>query len=139
MAQLMLEIRDPFQLQSRRNAAGSPIPLFIGAFVDVTIPAQTFKDVFIIPANALRDQNTVYLKNEGALEIRPVEVAYVKKEEVFIAKGLREGEKLITSPLKGAAPGLKIRVAGKRGKSRTEDGPFKEQEFEHESRQGQGH
>ncbi len=109
MAQLMIEVNDPFRLSVPKEEAS--IPLFIGSFVDVVIPSETLTDVFIIPAYALRDQNTVYLKNKQILEIRAVEVTYVNKDEVFISQGLQEGEQLILSPLKGAASGMKVRTA----------------------------
>ena len=123
MGQLLIEIQDPFQLKASRLLENAPIPLFIGAFVEVTIPAQTFRNVFIIPAHALRDQNTVYLENEGLLEIRPVVVVYIQKDEVFISKGVQAGEKLITSPLKAAVSGLKVRVAEKDGPSAEDQRP----------------
>ena len=117
MAQLLIEIQDPFQLKASHHLENPSIPLFIGAFVEVAIPAQTFRNVFIIPAHTLRDQNTVYLEKEGLLEIRSVAVAYIQKDEVFISNGVQAGEKLITSPLKAAVPGSKVRVAGEEGQS----------------------
>ena len=122
MAQLLIEIQDPFQLKAPYQHDNPPISLFIGAFVEVAIPAQTLRNVFIIPAHALRDQNTVFLEKEGLLEIRPVAIAYTQKDEVFISNGIRAGEKLIISPLKGAVTGLKLRVAGKKGQSRENQG-----------------
>ena len=123
MGQLLIEIQDPFQLKASRQLENAPTPLFIGAFVEVNIPAQTFRNVFIIPAHALRDQNTVYLEKGGLLEIRPVVVDYIQKDEVFISNGVQTGEKLITSPLKAAVSGLKVRVAEKDGQSAEDQRP----------------
>ncbi len=128
MAQLLLEVEDPFHLNapSAEEAANS-IPLFIGSFVDISIPAQTLRSVFVIPAHALREQDTVWVAKEGKLEIRPVEVAYIDKDEVFISKGLNDGDQLITSPLKGAAPGLKVRIEGEAATvNKPESAPVKE-------------
>lgn len=110
MAQLLITVSDPFRL--KYQASEMTLPLFIGAFVDVFIPAQTYEEIFIIPAQALHEQNTVYLFDNGQLEIRPVSVAYRNKGEVFIQEGLHDGEQLIVSQLKGAAVGLKVRAEG---------------------------
>jgi len=37
------------------------MPLFVGAFVDVTIPGRQLENVVNIPAQALRDQDTVWI------------------------------------------------------------------------------
>jgi hypothetical protein len=44
--------------------AGFKIPLFIGSFVDVKIPGRQLADVVRIPAKALRDRDTVWVRSD---------------------------------------------------------------------------
>jgi multidrug efflux pump subunit AcrA (membrane-fusion protein) len=108
MTQLVLTVNDPFHLN--RFGDNGALPLFMGTFVDVLIPARRLENVIVIPATALRDANTVWVAQQDLLEIRPVDVLRVEDDEVFLAAGLEEGERLIVSPLKGAANGLKVRT-----------------------------
>ncbi len=140
MVQLILEVNDPFGLgpspvtfPSEANPRTSetglsksvnindnnqylPIfsfPLFIGAFVDISIPGRRLGNVIQLPVNALRDRNTVWRVDAGELEIRTVEIAHIEGDNAYISAGLEPGDKVVTSPLKGVANGLKVRLAGK--------------------------
>lgn len=108
MAQLLLTVNDPFHL-NRQGSLGA-LPLFMDAFVDVIIPARRLENIVTIPVAALREQNTVWVARQDRLEIRPVDVIRIERDEVFLAAGLEEGELLVVSPLKGAADGLKVRT-----------------------------
>ena len=139
MVQLIAEVIDPFQLNisPRRNDKGisgngafeikkevtfkeeTPkkadslnIPLFIGSFVDVKIPGRQLTDVVRIPAKALRDRDTVWVVVNNELQIRNVKIAHIDLDNVYISGGVQIGEKIVTSPIKGASKGLKIRVVG---------------------------
>ena len=154
MVQLIAEAKDPFRLKNLhetqknenfgsavvqiRNLGSvkteipdkpqfSNIPLFVGAFVDVRIPGRQLENVFKVPAQALRDRDTIWIVSEkldpdsvtGALElqVRRVQIAHLDQDNVFISKGIKPGERIIISPIKGAANGLKIRIAGNSKKS----------------------
>jgi len=39
-------------------------------------------------------------------------IAHLDQNNVFLSGGIKPGEKIIISPIKGAADGLKIRLAG---------------------------
>ena len=137
MIQLIAEVKDPFLLrkkdritvkkipknkfsQSKKNQnlqsdfnetkSYSEIPLFMGAFVDVHIPGRQLKNVVQIPARALRDRDTVWIAMGNELKIRSVKVAHVDLDNVYLSAGVEPGEKIIISPIKGAANGLKIKL-----------------------------
>lgn len=118
MVQLVIEIIDPFNLRAYKAASTSTIPLFIGAFVDIKIPAKTLNNIFVIPSHALHDETNIWIAVKDRLEVHTVDVVYVDKSEIFISGGVAEGELLIVSPLKGAANGLKIRIEGKEKESK---------------------
>ena len=138
MIQLIAEVKDPFLLSKRNNIkekniseykyrkskinqnlqsdfngkeSFSEIPLFIGAFVDVNIPGRQLKNVVQIPALALRDRDTVWIALGNELNIRSVRVAHVDRDNVYLSEGVVPGEKIIISPIKGAANGLKIKFS----------------------------
>ena len=165
MVQLIAEANDPFRLKrmaqvkaKKKKPSGtvqinktevanpenpvipetSNMPLFVGAFVDVTIPGRQLKNVVTIPTQALRDRDTVWIaletfpkasvleatetkdsapKNISAqrnieLQVRRVQIAHLDQDNVFLSGGIKPGEKIIISPIKGAADGLKLRLAG---------------------------
>ena len=139
MVQLIAEVRDPFQLkisleQNEKEISGNgsvkikkiepfkkeipekedffKIPLFIGSFVDVKIPGRQLTDVVLIPAKALRDRDTVWVVVNKQLQIRNVKIAHIDLDNVYISGGVKIGEKIVISPIKGASKGLKVRIAG---------------------------
>ena len=92
------------------------IPLFLGAFVDVVIPGRQLENVVHIPAKALRDRDTVWIVSEEKIQVRNVKIAHVDFDDVYLSGGIRIGEKIITSPVKGAANGMKVQFAGMKRK-----------------------
>jgi len=61
----------------------------------------------------LRNGNTVWLRAQRELQIRTVEVAHQDGDTVFLSSGIEADARVIISPLKGAADGLKVREAGR--------------------------
>lgn len=110
MVRLVLEVADPFRLKQRKAAAPA---LLIGSFVEVEIEGRQLADVVRIPAVALRDGNTVWVRDRRTLQIRAVEIAHQDGDTVFLRSGLDAEARVIVSPLKGAADGLKVREAGR--------------------------
>ena len=138
MIQLIAEVKDPFLLSKKdlakvRNFSKkihkdnsknlklkseykekksfSEIPLFVGAFVDVHIPGRQLRNVIQIPARALRDRDTVWIAMGNELKIRNVKIAHIDLDNVYLSSGVMPGEKIIISPIKGAANGLKIKLS----------------------------
>ena len=141
MVQLIAEVDDPFQMKNNsrsKNPQNSEtinlternkdkleisvnrqvinIPLFLGAFVDVVIPGRQLENVVHIPAKALRDRDTVWIASQGEIQVRTVKIAHVDFDDVYLSGGIRIGEKIITSPVKGAANGMKVQLAGMKKK-----------------------
>jgi hypothetical protein len=92
--------------------AEATIPLFVGAFVDVKISGRQLVDVVKIPAKALRDRDTVWVVVNKELQVRNVKIAHIDLDDVYLSGGVRIGEYIIISPIKGASNGLKVRIAG---------------------------
>jgi RND family efflux transporter MFP subunit len=116
MARLVVAIQDPYLLD-KPGAPGQPA-LAIGSFVEVSFTGRTMTDIFVVPRPALRDHNTVWVMTaDNLLAIRPVQIARLERDEVFISEGLAVGERLILTNLSGAANGMKLRSAEPGGES----------------------
>ena len=80
--------------------------------MDVVIPGRQLENAVHIPAKALRDRDTVWIASQGEIQVRTVKIAHVDFDDVYLSGGIRIGEKIITSPVKGAANGMKVQLAG---------------------------
>jgi multidrug efflux pump subunit AcrA (membrane-fusion protein) len=71
------------------------------------------EEVFVLPRQALRDNNTVWIMaDDKLLKIKPVKPIRTEKDEVFIKDGITPGDKIILTNLTGAANGMKLRAIG---------------------------
>ncbi len=100
------EVRDPFG-----KAAKDGVPLAPGLFVTAKISGEAVENAVIIPRSALRGKDQVYIAaSDETLQIRPVTVRASDRDRAIIMAGLSAGESVVTSPIRGAAEGMKIDV-----------------------------
>jgi len=86
-------------------------PLAAGLFVKVEIQGRKLEAATVIPRSALRENNIVWVVDEnGLLSFRPVEVARLFPDNVILKSGLREGEMIVTSPIKAVTDGMRVRI-----------------------------
>ncbi len=103
------QVEDPYG-----TGADNGAPLAAGLFVTASIQGRQIEDSVIIPRTALRGNDQVYVAtDDNTLEIRQVTVASSDRTRAILIGGLRPGEKVITSPVRGAAEGINIAVAGR--------------------------
>ncbi len=101
------EVADPYG-----KGADGGVPLASGLFVNVKIDGREVVNSIVVPRTALRGSDTIYIANKDkTLSIRTVKVASSTKDMVVITTGLSSGEKVITSPIRGVADGMKIELA----------------------------
>lgn len=85
------------------------VPLAVGLFVDAIVRGPRIDNVFIIPTKALYGRNRVYVVNdENLLERRTVQAAAITSSTVTILAGLQDGDKIVTSPLRGNDAGDEV-------------------------------
>ncbi len=112
MARLVVSIKDPYLLKNT-GSQGQPA-LAIGSFVDISFKGRVMTDIFALPRQALRDNNTVWIMDDDKLlRIRPVTAVRLERDEVFLSEGLETGERIILTNLTGAADGMKLRSANR--------------------------
>lgn len=108
MARLLVSVPDPLG----RETNGKSLPhLLIGSFVRVAITGRTLTEVVAIDRALLRGGDTVWLMNaKNELEIRPIEIVYRNREQVFLSGGLKKGERIVVTDLAAPLAGMPLRT-----------------------------
>ena len=102
------EVEDPYDAGADDGA-----PLAAGLFVKASINGRAIENGVIIPRTALRGDDRVFIaRADDTLEIRDVAVVSSTRDRVVLASGVAPGERVITSPVRGAADGIELAVAG---------------------------
>ena len=110
MARILVSVANPLDLKSGEAISQ---PLLIGEYVRVEIEGSELDDVVRISRSALRDGENVWIINDdGALDIRHVEVVWRDTDTVLVRDGLRNGERIVTSALAAPVKGMKVLVRG---------------------------
>ena len=108
---VVIEVDEPTPGDSMIPAADRLKP---GMFVTVRIQGRQVKNVHRLPRHLVHDGDTVYLAADDQLSVRPVTILRRFKKTVLISHGLSDGDLVVTTPLSGAVPGMRIRVEGLR-------------------------
>jgi len=83
--------------------------LLPGSFVDVRISGRTLSKVVSVPRHAIRDEQSVWVFDNGSLRVREVEVLRADRQQTLISSGLEEGELVIISSLDAVTEGMTVR------------------------------
>ena len=112
MARLVVSINDPYLLNGL-GEMGQPA-LALGSFVDISFTGRTMAEIFALPRQALRDNNTVWVvTDDNRLRVKTVKTVRLERNEVFINEGIASGDRVILTNLTGAANGMKLRAANR--------------------------
>lgn len=128
MARVLLRLPDPLRLSNSLRQKNSTDPsgrparkgdiALLGSFVKVSIEAGSLDGVYPVPRKALRDNNRVWvLSRKSTLEIRDVEIAWHRKDDLLVSSGLNPGDRLITSRIQSPLPGMKLMAEGMKNKA----------------------
>ncbi len=108
----IIEVSDPYGAAAQ--AAGAP--LAVGLFVNADIAGQSIDYAYALPRSALRGANEIFVaERDGTLSIRQVTVADSTADAVIVTSGVTAGDRVVVSPLRGAADGMLIRALGPDG------------------------
>lgn len=109
MARVLLTVADP--LAHDPASAGMP-PLMVGSFVEVRIEGKPIENVVRLQREFLRQDNTVWVNAGGALEIRPVQLAFQDRQYAYISSGLDADDLVVTTNLASVVDGASLRLEG---------------------------
>jgi RND family efflux transporter MFP subunit len=104
---VVVEVDEPAAEDSVIRAADRLKP---GMFVTVRIQGRRVENVHRLPRHLIHDGDTVFLAANDQLSIQPVTILRSFKQTVLISGGLSDGDLVITTPLSGAVPGMRIRI-----------------------------
>ena len=106
MAGVIILVEDPLGL-SREQGSGQ---LLLDDYVDVAIMSRKLDQVFAVSRSHLRDNDTVWIYNNGRLDIRTVAFAWKEDGTVYVSSGIRAGDRLITSDLPAPVQGMALQI-----------------------------
>lgn len=121
---VVVQLDDPYG-----TGAGNRPPLKIGQFVEARVMGRQLKEVFVLPRQAVRQDDSVLLVEKGRLRARKIKPVWRDAENVVVAEGLQPGDVLSLTPLGAGADGapVKARVDGMAAKEshggKTRGGP----------------
>lgn len=105
MATVIIAVRDPLGLRGD----GTVAPLVLGDYVAVEIQGKTMTSIIELPREALRDGDTVWVYDDGKLDIRPVTLSWKDSKRVFITGGIRAGTQVVVSDLALPVQGMQLK------------------------------
>ena len=112
MVYVVAQITDPYGL-----ASGNAAPLRSGTFVRASIEGRTQENVIVLPRQALRGKDRVWVIENGKtrsnrmkLLFRKVKVSFADSEHAVIAEGLKSGELVGVSLIPGVIDGMEVNV-----------------------------
>lgn len=106
MVNLVARVRDPYGIETQRST-----PLAVGLFVEAEIEGKTVEGAFLLPRDALREGDRVYVVDEqDRLRFRSVDLVRTERDSIVVASGITAGDRVCTSPLEAAIDGMQVRV-----------------------------
>ncbi len=121
MARLIVEVADPLALAPANKGQA---PLLLNSYVEVEITGSEVTEVVAIPRPALREGDVVWVAAGDELRIRKVVPQWRTRTGVMVRGELKDGERIIVSPLSSPAAGIKVREV-KAGGGKADDGGSK--------------
>ncbi|MCJ7756215.1 MAG: hypothetical protein MUP13_16765, partial [Thermoanaerobaculales bacterium] len=106
LARVLLTITDP--LSHEPESAGLP-PLMIGSFVEARIAGKPIKDVIRIDRDYVRQDDTIWIYDDGVLRIRDLDIVFRDEEFAYIRSGLSSEDPVITTNLATVFDGAALR------------------------------
>lgn len=109
LARILVDVPDPLALGD--EAAGKPT-LTLGAFVEVRLTGRELADVVRLPQDLVRQDDTVWVKQDGQLDIREVAIVCRDAEYAYVREGLADGDQVVVTNLATVRQGAALRLTG---------------------------
>jgi len=107
MVRVLATVQDPL---ARQEANDGKEPLMLGAFVEVTLHGETLKDVIRLKRDFVRTNDTVWVMQDGKLQVRDLDILMKDSTHAYISGGLSEGDKVVTTNLATVVDGAPLRL-----------------------------
>jgi len=106
LAQVLVTVPDPLG----RTTDGPP--LILGTIVRVRIEGRPLEDVVRLDRDLVRQNDTVWVMADEALEIREAEIVFDDARYAYVRSGIEAGEQIVRTNLATVTEGLALRRAG---------------------------
>lgn len=107
LARVLVSVPDPLAYQN-----DSLPTLMINAFVEVTIDAEEITDVIRLNRDYVREDETVWVMDDGKLQIRDVDILFSDANYAYIREGINENEQVVMTNLATVTEGAELRLEG---------------------------
>ncbi|MCW9706400.1 efflux RND transporter periplasmic adaptor subunit [Fodinibius salsisoli] len=109
MARVLISVTDPQAMNPENEGKPS---LIIGAFVEASVKAKELTDVVKLSRDYLRQNETVWVMEEGTLQIKDVDILLRDAQHVYITEGLNDQAQVVTTNLSTVTDGAPLRLEG---------------------------
>jgi RND family efflux transporter MFP subunit len=100
-----VEVKSPYGENTSQNG----MPLAVGLYVKAEIAGRTVENATVIPRDALRAGNNVFVVNaENRLSIRQVHVVHSSATEAIVGRGIKPNDRVIVSSIRNPIPGMRL-------------------------------
>ena len=106
MVHAVAEVKDPYGRGSDRSRP----PLAVGMFVEAEIRGKWVSDVVVLPRSVLRGDQVLVVDEADRLYYRTVEILRAERDQVLIASGLSQGERVCVSVVQTPVDGMRVEV-----------------------------
>ncbi|GAA4324996.1 efflux RND transporter periplasmic adaptor subunit [Pontixanthobacter gangjinensis] len=107
LARVLVRVPDPLG----RNSEKDKPELMIGSFVEAHMQAEEIKGFVRLNRDLIRSNNTVWVMQDGELQIREVEILLTDSKYAYISSGLEDGDSIVVTNLSTVSNGIKLRTA----------------------------
>jgi len=101
---IVLTVQDPYGQAS----PGQKPPLVTGTAVEVILQGMPRKNMFALPASAIRKGKVMVVDADKRLRFKPVKVAYIQGDIAVLMSGLAPKEKVIVSDMPAPVDGMLV-------------------------------
>mgnify|MGYP000477665547 CR=1 FL=1 len=106
MIYVVARLKDPYNLTQQHQA-----PVHFGQFVEADIDGKSVSDIVRVERSLLTvEQQLILLNDDSSISLITPQIVRSEAQFVYIAQGIREGDKLIISSLSNPVDGMKVRV-----------------------------
>lgn len=106
LARVLIEVPDPL---AREGDADRP-RLLLGSYVEAQIRTKRLDDVVRLNRDYVRDDETVWLMENGVLRIRDVNVLFRDATHAYIDEGIDEQARVVTTNISTVRDGAPLRL-----------------------------
>jgi len=85
---------------------GQRPPLYRNTFVEVELTSPPMAGQIVVPLSALHSGQVYVVDDDSRLDVRKVEVAFAQGNYAVLKKGVKPGERIVTSDLASAIKGM---------------------------------